>query len=254
MALAGFDTITATGAVTAPFVAGQVLLSLPVPARTVVAALDLTTSDLDTNAAPTITLNVGDTADVDRFLAASTVARAGGVVEVRPAASAWWRYGAADSVTVRVGTDAATDAAGSVTLTAYVYPGEDTAQVVRQTLRGLGVLAEGETPRSEDAAIALEAIYDVHEMLRGKGIANRQDLAWPVGLIPLFAVRPYAAMAGNLLAETFSVSARRAQRLAARAVDGEREIRRQTRKAYSGEPVDLEPHGEGVTLDYGRAI
>lgn len=254
MALAGFDTLTATAAVTAPFAAGQVLLTLPVPARTVVAALDLTASDLDAGAVPTITLNVGDAADVGRFIVASTVARAGGVVEARPKASAWWRYGAADSVTVRVGTDAATDAAGSVTLTAYVYPGADIAQVVRQTLQGLGVVAEGETPRAEDAAIALEALYDVHEMLRGKGIANRQDLAWPVALIPLFAVRPYAVLAGNLLADTFGVSAQRAQRLAARAVDGEREMRRQTRKPYSGEPVNLEPYGEGVTLDYGRAI
>ena len=254
MALAGFDTLTATAAVTTPFVAGQTLLTLAVPARTVVAALDLTATNLDAGAVPTLTLDVGDAADVDRFVAASTVARAGGTVEARPDVTGWWRYGAADAVLVRVNADAATDAAGSLTLTAYVYPGADVSQVVRQTLQGLGVVAEGETPRAEDASIALEALADVHEALRGKGLANRQDLAWPLALLPLFAVRPYAAMAGNLLADTFGVSAQRAQRLAARAVEGEREMRRQTRKPTSGEPVSLEPYRPAAPLDYGRAI
>jgi len=252
--LAGFDTLTATATVTAPFAAGATLLTLPVPARAVVAGLDLTATDLDTGAVPTITLDVGDAADVDRYLAASVVARAGGLVEMRPAASAWWRYGAADNVLVRVNADAATDAGGTVTLTAYVYPGADVAQVVRLTLQGLGVVAEGETPRAEDASLALEALANVHEGLRGKGIANKQDLAWPLALIPLFAVRPYAALAGNLLADVFGVSAQRAQRLAARAVDGEREVRRQTRKPYSGEPVSLEPYRPADALDYRRAI
>lgn len=250
----GFDTLTATATVTAPFAAGATLLSLPVPARTVVTWLDLTATDLDANTTPAITLNVGDVADVDRFLAASTVARAGGTVEVRPAASAWWRYGLADNVTVQVGTDAATDASGSVTLTAYVYPGADVTYLVRLTLQAMGVLAEGETPRFEDAAIVNEALAEVHEMLRGKGIANRQDLAWPLALVPMFAARPYAMLAANMLADTFGLSAQRAQRMAARAVEGEREIRRQTSKPYSGEPVSLEPYQNGLTTDYGRVL
>jgi hypothetical protein len=254
MALVGFDTLTATAAVTTPFIAGQVLLSLSVPARTVVAALDLTVSDLDTGAVPTLTLDVGDVADVDRFVAASTIGRTGGLLEVRPETSGWWRYAAADNVRVRVNADAATDAAGSVTLLAYVYPGADATQVMRQTLQALGVVAEGETPRAEDAAVVYEALFDVHEMLRGKDIANRQDLAWPVGLIPLFAARSYVTLAANMLADTFGVSAQRAQRLAARAIDGEREMRRQTRKPYSGEPVNLEPYQVPAPLDYGVSI
>jgi hypothetical protein len=250
----GFDTLTATAAVTTPFAAGATLLSLAVPARTVVAWLDLTATDLDSNAAPAITLNVGDVADVDRYVAASTIARAGGTVEVRSADTAWWRYGLADAVRVQVGTDAATDAAGSVTLTAYVYPGADVTYIVRLTLQAMGVLAEGETPRFDDAAIVNEALAEVHEMLRGKGIANRQDLAWPLALVPMFAARPYAALAANMLADTFGLSAQRAQRMAARAVEGEREIRRQTRKGYSGEPVNLEPYQSGLTTDYGLVL
>ena len=74
-ALVGFDTLTGTATVTAPFSAGATLLSLSVPARTVVAALDLTVTDLDSNASPAITLNVGDVADIDRYVAASTLAR-----------------------------------------------------------------------------------------------------------------------------------------------------------------------------------
>lgn len=253
-ALVGFDTLTATAAVTAPFSAGATLLSLSVPARTVVAALDLTVTDLDSNASPAITLNVGDVADIDRYVAASTLAQAGGTLEVRPAAAAWWRYGSADAVTVQVGTDAATDASGSVTLLAYVYPGADITYLIKLTLQQLGVLAEAETPRSDDAALVTEALAETHEMLRGKGIANKQDMAWPLAAVPMFAARSYAMIAGNLLADTFGVSAQRAQRMAIRAVEGEREIRRQTRIPYSGEPVDLEPYRTAIATDYGTAI
>lgn len=252
-ALVGFDTITASAAVTAPFVAGQTILSIAVPARTVVAALDLTVSDLDSNAAPTVTLNVGDAADIDRYVAASTLARTGGTLEYRPDATAWWRYGTADAVTVRIGTDAATDASGSVSATLYVYPGVDVVDVVRATLQRMGILAEGETPRAEDSQEVHLALAEVHEMLRGRGIANRQDMAWPVALIPVFAVRAYAAMAANLLADAFLLPAQRVQLLAQRAVEGEREIRRMVRKATSGEPVSLEPY-IGGTDDYGVTI
>jgi hypothetical protein len=253
-ALVGFDTLTASATVTTPFSAGATLLTLPVPAGYVVAAFDLTASDLDSNASPTITLNIGDAADADRFLAASTLAQAGGDEEVRPAAASWWRYGTADSVLVAVGTDAATDAAGTLDLTAYVYPGVDVTVLVRLALQNMGVLAEGETARFEDAAMALEALRDAHEMLRGKGIANKQDLAWPLALVPNFAARPYAAIAADLMADAFGVSSQRAARLSARAVEGQRELRRQVAVRYDGEPVNLEPYRTAVTLDYGTAI
>lgn len=251
-ALEGFDLISGTATVTTPFSAGATLLSVSVPARTVVAALDLTATDLDSNAAPTITLNVGDAVDLDRYLAASTVARAGGTVEYRPASSAWWRYNAASAVTVRVGTDAATDAAGSVSLTLYTYPGVDLADVVKATLQRLGVLGESEIPRAGDDQITREALAEVHEMMRGRTLTTRQDLTWPLELIPVFALRAYAGMAANLLADAFQLPAARIPILAQRAAEGERELRRMTRKPYSGEPVSLDPYGEitSYTTDY----
>lgn len=251
-ALEGFDLITGTATVTTPFAAGATLLSVSVPARTVVAALDLTATDLDSNASPAITLNVGDAADVDRYVAASTVARAGGTVENRPASSAWWRYTAADAVTVRVGTDAATDAAGTVSMTLYTYPGADLSDVVKATLQRLGVLGESETPRAGDDQITREALAEVHEMMRGRLLTTKQDLTWPLELIPMFALRAYAGMAANLLADAFQIPASRVPILAQRAAQGEMELRRMTRKPYSGEPVSLDPYGEfNFSTDYG---
>lgn len=251
-ALEGFDLISGTATVTTPFAAGATLLSVAVPARTVVAALDLTATDLDSNAVPLITLNVGDAADLDRYLAASTVARAGGTVEYRPASGAWWRYTTADAVTVRVGTDAATDAAGSVSLTLYTYPGVDLASVVVATLQRLGVLGESETPRAADDQLVREALAEVHEMMRGRLLTTRQDLTWPLALIPVFALRAYAGMAANLLADAFQIPPARVQIIAQRAIEGERELRRMTRKPYSGQPVSLDPYGEitSYTTDY----
>lgn len=252
-ALVGFDTWTASAAVTTPITLGATLLTVPVPARTTVGGIDLSVSDLDTNAVPLLALDVGDVADLDRLIANDLTGRAGGDLEFRPAPSAWYRYNTAANVLVTVRVAPATGAVGSISAVIYGFPSVDQAILVRQTLQAIGVVAEGETPRFEDAAIALEALGDVHEMMRGKGIANRQDLAWTLAAVPLFAARPYAAMAANLMADTFGVSAQRAQRLAARAVEGERELRRQTRKPSAGEPVNLEPYvdpGDFVT-DYG---
>lgn len=241
-ALVGFDAISDAAAVATPFAAGDTLLSVSVPARTVIAGFDLSVSALDSNAAPTITLNVGDAADVDRYVAASELAQEGGELEYRPASSAWWRYTAVDAVTVRVGTDAATDAVGAVSLALYVYPGVDVSTAARLTLNRLGVLAEGETPRAEYENEALLALAEVHEAMRYKGIANRQDLAWPLALLPVFAVRLYANMAAWRLVDTFGLPMARKQMLAATAGEAERELRRLTRKPYSGDPVSLEPY------------
>lgn len=253
-ALIGFDAYTASATVSTPITLAATLLTVAVPAGTAIGGLDLTVSDLDTNATPLVALDVGDAVDADRFVAAATTGRAGGTLECRPAATAWYRYNAASSVVVTVQTAPATGASGTIAATLYGYPSVDRAVLVRQTLQLLGVVAEGETPRAEDAAIALEALADAHEMLRGKNLARRQDLAWPLAAVPLFGARAYAAMAGNLLADTFGVSAQRAQRLAARAVEGERELRRQTRTPTAGGPVSLEPYRSGTTDDYGVTI
>jgi len=250
--LYGFDTWVATAALAAPY--SGTLVSVTLPARVAVGGLDMSVSVLDTNAAPTLTLDIGDAADADRFVADDESAQTGELLEWRPENTDWYRYPRGDEVLFAVGTGAASAAAsGAISVVVYGYPSADLSDVTRATLQTLGVLAEGETARAEDASLAQEALAEVHEMLRGKGLANRQDLAWPLALIPMFALRPYASLAANLLADTFGVSAQRAQRLAARAAEAEREMRRQTRKASLGDPVTLEPYQElpDHILDYG---
>lgn len=241
-ALVGFDGFVASAAVTLPINLGATLVSVPIPAKVTVGGIDVSVGDLDGSIAPAIRLDVGDAIDADRFVSQSLAARDGGLLEYRPVSAAYYRYNAASAVAVTVQTAPATGVAGTIAITVYGYPSIDLTDAVRLTLQGLGVLAEGETPRAADAAAATEALEEVHQMLRGKGIANRQDLAWPVTLIPQFAARPYARLAGNLLADTFQLPAQRVAIMAQRAVEAEREIRRQTYTKYDGSPVTLEPY------------
>jgi hypothetical protein len=241
-ALRGFDSFVASAALVPPYTIGATLLSVSLPAKVTVGGIDMDVDALDSNATPLLSLNIGDVVDDDRFVAADTTARAGGLLEYRPANTAWYRYNLAASVLVTVDVAPATAQNGAIAATIYGYPSLDIADVQKMVLQVLGVLAEGETPRAEDAVLALGAIEEIHEQLRFKQLANRQDLAWPVSLIPTFAGRSYARMAANLLADTFGVSVQRAQIMAQRAVEAEREMRRQTAIKSIGEPVDMEPY------------
>jgi hypothetical protein len=245
--LAGFDTSTASAVVPTPITAGQTLLSVSLPARLTLAGFDMDVSDLDSSAVPTLALHVGDLIDEDRFVASDTTARAGGLLEYRPDPGAWYRYNAPDTLRVRVATSAATSKAGAVGITLYWFPSHDISTVVRLTLQSLGVLAEGETARYEDAALAQEAINEVHERARGLNCAARQDMAWTTAAIPLFAARPYAVMAADLLADTFGLSMQRAQRLSARAAEAVKELRRHTMTPSAGKPVSLELYQDEET-------
>lgn len=242
--LRGFDGFTTSASVITPITLGAVLASVALPAKAAVGGIDVDVGDLDSNVTPLIRLDVGDVADADRFVAASTIARTGGLLEYRPASADYYRYNLAANVRVTVQTAPATGIAGTIGVTVYAYPSADISDAVRLTLQGLGVLAEGQTARAEDDVLAREALDEVHQMLRGKGLANRQDMVWPVTAIPLFAVRPYARLAGNLLADVFGLSAQRQALAAQRAVEAEREIRRQTFVKYDGSPVSLEPYAD----------
>ena len=50
--------------------------NITVPAGAVIKRVHLTTTELDTNASPTLTLNVGDATDEDRFIALATTGAA----------------------------------------------------------------------------------------------------------------------------------------------------------------------------------
>jgi hypothetical protein len=253
-ALLGFDGFTTSASVITPITLGAVLASVALPAKATVGGIDVDVGDLDANATPLIRLDVGDVADADRFVAASTIARDGGLLEYRPESAAYYRYPLASAVRVTVQTAPATGVAGTIGVTVYGYPSADISDAVRLTLQGLGVLAEGQTARAEDDVLAREALAEVHQMLRYKGLANRQDLEWPTTAIPLFAVRSYARMAGNLLADVFGLPAQRHAVLAQRAAEAEREIRRQTYVKYDGSPVNLEPYRDDPPYFLERGV
>ena len=237
-ALSGFDIVSVTQALAGPFTLGQIIAAADVAPRFVVAGLDLTVSDLDTNAAPAIALDVGDDADTDRFLSGSTIARAGGTVEVRPASTAWHRYTVFDTVDVRVATAPATSAAtGTLSLTVYVYPATDYAALRRMVLQELGYLAAGEEVRAEDGEAVDAALSETHESFRFKRMHKRQDLEWPLSLVPMFAARSYALLAAQRLSDVYGLSDSAAARVAQRAVGADQELRRMTRLAHDGEPV-----------------
>lgn len=241
-ALFGFDSFVAAAETLPPYTLAEVLVSVGIPGKATIGGIDVAVDDLDGSVAPLMRIDVGDAVDPNRFIAADDITMDGGLLEWRPLPTEYYRYSLATDVRVTVQAVPASAVAGAIAITVYAYPSLDIADVQRMVLQALGVLADGETPRAQDAVLALEALTEVHEGLRFKSLANRQDLAWPVTLIPAFAGRPYARLAANLLADTFGIPGQRAQVLAQRAVEAEREMRRQTQTKTTGQPVSLEPY------------
>lgn len=246
--LAGFDIRTASAAIAVAPTVGATYCSITMPARSVVGAVEVLSDQLDVATPGAITFAVGDALDPDRLASDVLVARLAGTETLEIEPEAFHRYGTATAVRLECTAEATTFAAGAVTLTLYSYQAADWATLRAMVLREMGVLAEGETPRAEDDRLVRDALAEVHEMLRGKGLASRQDLEWPVELVPLFAARPYANLAARLLAATYGLPAARIPLIEARATEAEREMRRQTRKPTAGGPVSLEPYLEEETL------
>lgn len=90
---------------------------VPADARVVFAVLEAT--DMDTNATPTLALNVGDAGDADRLFAASTVAQAGTLSSAIATTGAGHKYDDSTLITGTASTGAATGAAGTVYLTVF---------------------------------------------------------------------------------------------------------------------------------------
>jgi hypothetical protein len=87
------------------------------PAGAVVLHAVLESSDMDTNGSPTLTLNVGDSGDADRLFAASTVGQAGTVSNSAIATGNLASYSSKTLITGTANANAATGAAGTVSLT-----------------------------------------------------------------------------------------------------------------------------------------
>lgn len=258
-ALEGFTVSTGSINLLAPLTLAQVALSLPVPPRCVVAGADLTTTDLDTNVAPTLMLHVGDGNDPDRYLA-SAIGRTGGTDEARPAASAWWRYIAADTVDVLVATAPATGAVGTLSLTLYTYMATDFAALRRMVLQELMVLQSGDELEAADAELVGAVLSEVHEELRfrtyGDGsMAKRQDLEWPLELVPDFAARAYGRLAAEKLVTVYSLNETDRARIERNARLAEQSLARQTRLASKrGTDADYEAAAEARRVDTGGYI
>lgn len=79
----------------------------------------LSASDMDTNVSPTIALNIGDAGSASRLFAASTVAQAGTLSTAIATTGFEYQYTADTVITGTASNNAATGAAGTVTLTVF---------------------------------------------------------------------------------------------------------------------------------------
>lgn len=77
----------------------------------------LESTDMDTNASPTITINVGDSGSANRIFAASTVAQAGTLSSALAVGGAAYKYTDKTLITGVAANNAATGAAGTLYLT-----------------------------------------------------------------------------------------------------------------------------------------
>lgn len=90
---------------------------LPAGARVHLAVLEAT--DMDTSGSPSLTLNIGDSGDADRLFAASNVAQTGTLSQAIATTGADHLYTDKTLITGTAAANAATGAAGSVTLTVF---------------------------------------------------------------------------------------------------------------------------------------
>lgn len=88
-----------------------------VPAGARIVAVTLKSTDIDTNASPTVTLNVGDADDVDRLIAAATIGQAGGTSTALVSSTGqFYKYESETIISVQIPTGPATGAIGTLEL------------------------------------------------------------------------------------------------------------------------------------------
>lgn len=111
--------------------AGDIIEMVKVPKGAMILDMALSSEDIDTNATPTVTLDVGDGGDVDRFIDGTTIGQAGGIVRLGSGVVAaaidgahGFVYTDDDTIDIKVVDAAATKAAGNITLT-VLYTMED---------------------------------------------------------------------------------------------------------------------------------
>ena len=98
---------------------------LLVPKGAVVHSVTLSASDMDTNGSPALVFDVGDDADEDRLIAASTVGQAGTLTSVLAPTGHMYKYTTATKIKAYVKTAAATAAAGTLSFTIAYFVDEN---------------------------------------------------------------------------------------------------------------------------------
>jgi hypothetical protein len=111
--------MTATVSCTAAPSTSDTLNFFTMPKNSRVHFAVLKADDMDTNVSPTITLNIGDSGSASRLFAASTVAQAGTLSTAIAAGGEEYQYAADTVITGTAANNAATGAAGTVTLTVF---------------------------------------------------------------------------------------------------------------------------------------
>lgn len=100
--------------------------TLPANARVIGSTLKCT--DIDTNGAPTVTINVGDAGSATRYFSASTVGQAGTVDNTMQAAGRFFKTTAKTPIIGSVQANAATGVAGTLELSmSYVVEDNSTS-------------------------------------------------------------------------------------------------------------------------------
>jgi hypothetical protein len=117
----GVNVAYGTYELSAALVINDVIQMVKIPKGATVTDVTLATDDLDSNGTPAIVLEVGDDGDTDRFIAASTVAQAGGVTTLGNIAGFGYAYTAENTIDVKVPTAPATGATSGTISIAVTY-------------------------------------------------------------------------------------------------------------------------------------
>lgn len=119
----GPQTVTQTYTLTGALALNDTIDMFVLPANHSALDFILSTTDLDTDGAPTITLDVGDSGSAARYISASTVGQAGGVQRMVLHAAHGYTPTSDTTIVVKVSAAPATGAAaGTITLTMVYTP------------------------------------------------------------------------------------------------------------------------------------
>lgn len=116
-------TICGVFNLTGALAAGDTISTPNLPNGATVVDVNLSTSALDTNGTPTLTMDVGDAAVANRYIAASTTPRSGGIARMSQALAAPFTLTSKGPVVAKVNAGPATGATtGTVAITVFFLP------------------------------------------------------------------------------------------------------------------------------------